>query len=693
MPVILQSEISECGLACLAMILSVYDYQIDMNSMRRLGGDFQRGCTLKDLINVSTQFNLNARPLRVDLDELVNIRLPAILHWDFKHYVVLKSINKNSLIIHDPAVGLRKYSLNEASRHVTGIAIEFEPGKLFQAENKHQTSKVADLFRRYPGFFLSVMQLVLMTLLIQFFTIFSAFFMQLVVDESLARGDLDVLQLIALAFLITGFLRIVITLLRAQVKIYFSNRVGVQLVCNVMSHLFSLPISYFNKRHTGDLISRFGSIGRIRNTLCEDVITVTMDACFSLLTFFVIALLSPMLSLVVFGFISAYFILRVASIDASKNLEMSVIHAESKTESVLIENLRAIEIIKFYCREMTRMMVWRNHYAEQLQSQFRLDAFSAKVTAGMSLILMLENIVVVYLAAIQVLNNQLTIGMLVAFMSLKNHLGESAQSFSDKFVEIRLMKLHLERVSDITLSKPESPTPFSSNLQYQFPGAITLVEASFSYSAAESPIFTGINAEIQPGDIVLISGESGTGKSTLLKVICGLLPVSAGEIYIDDQQMDVEKSRFIRGNCAGVLQSDQLFSGTILDNITLYEADVDHDWLSQVLVMVFADVFVGQLPMGYHSLIGDMGITMSAGQQQRLLLARALYGKPNILFLDEATANLDALTSRKIFENIKMLGVTTIVVTHQQDLLPEPDKRIVLNRESRGNRQRDEATV
>jgi ATP-binding cassette subfamily B protein RaxB len=157
--------------------------------------------------------------------------------------------------------------------------------------------------------------------------------------------------------------------------------------------------------------------------------------------------------------------------------------------------------------------------------------------------------------------------------------------------------------------------------------------------------------------------------------------------------MDVEKSRFIRGNCAGVLQSDQLFSGTILDNITLYEADVDHDWLSQVLVMVFADVFVGQLPMGYHSLIGDMGITMSAGQQQRLLLARALYGKPNILFLDEATANLDALTSRKIFENIKMLGVTTIVVTHQQDLLPEPDKRIVLNRESRGNRQRDEATV
>lgn len=689
----LQSESSECGLACIAMVLAAYDYHIDMNTMRRMAGSFPHGCTLNDLLNISSNFNLNTRPLRLEMDDLVKLRLPAILHWDFRHFVVLKSINKRSLTIHDPAVGVRKYPLLEASHHITGIAIELEPGKSFKPDNKSRISKIRDLFKSYPGFYTSISQLLLMTMLVQFFTIFSAFFMQLVVDESLARNDADVLKVIAFAFLIAGALRVFISYIRAQVKIYLSNRIGVQLVCNVMSHLFALPVSYFDSRHTGDLVSRFGSIGRIRKTLCEDFITVALDAGFSLTTFFVIALLSPLLALVVFCFLAVYFLFRILCINVARSLENRVIDSEAKTESVMMENLRAVEVIKFYCREMSRMMVWRNHFANQLHSQWLLDRFSSKVSAGMSLILMGENIVVVYLAANLVLNNQITIGVMVAFMSLKNHLGQSVQSFSEKFVEIKLMKLHLERVSDITLTERESEFPMQSALQYRFPGAIRLVEASFSYAEGELPIFSGISFQIEAGEMALISGASGSGKSTLLKLICGLLMPTSGGVYIDDQLIDIEKGRFIRRNCAGVLQSDQLFSGSIVDNITLYESEVDYDWLSKVLALVSADEFINQLPMREHSLIGDMGITMSAGQQQRLLLARAVYARPSILFLDEATANIDAGTARQIMINIKSLGVTTVVVTHQEDLLPRLDRKIVLNQESRGLSRRDEVGV
>lgn len=689
LPMVYQSESTECGLACLAMVLAAYDYHIDMNSMRRTCGHYPHGCTLNDLLVVASRFNLSARPLRLDMKDFSDLRLPAILHWDFQHFVVLKSVRNGRLIIHDPAVGVRKYTLSEASVHFTGIALELEPGKAFKAVNKKQISTLRDLFKVYPGFWGSVLQLLLMTLLVQLFTIFSAFFMQLVVDESLSKNDLNILKVIALAFLIAGVIRVSVSYLRSLVKIYLSNRVGVQLVSNVMSHLLSLPVSYFENRHTGELVSRFGSINRVRNTLCEDLITVALDGCFSLFTFLAIAVLSPMLAVAVFLFLAGYFFLRLFTIHESRSLENRVIDAEAKTETILLENLRAIEVLKFYCREIPRMMIWRNQLARQLRSQWLLDRFTAKVSALMALVLMLENITVVYLAATQVLSNELTIGMLVAFMSLKNHLADSVQSFSNKFVEIRLMKLHLERVSDITLSEPETKNNLLPNLQYRFPGAIKLERVSFSYGNGLPAVFSDLSIAVESGDMVLISGRSGTGKSTLLKVMCGLLSNTDGEVYIDDQVIDIERARLVRSNCAGVLQSDQLFSGSIIDNITMYGSDVDYAWLEEVLTLVLANEFVTRLPMGYHSLIGDMGATMSAGQQQRLLIARAIYVKPSILFLDEATANIDAPTARKIMLNIQSLKVTTVVVTHQTELLPPRIKEIVLDTGSRGESHRD----
>lgn len=678
LPVILQSQSSECGLVCLAMVLAYYDYQIDMNTMRRECGYYPHGCTLGDLLEISAGFHFNARPLRLEMNDLKDLKTPAILHWDLRHFVVIKSVRNGVVRIHDPAVGVRSYSLSEAGQHFTGIALELEPGKLFQPTNNKKITKIRDLFQKYPGFYSSIAQLLAMTLLVQIFTILSAFFMQLVVDEGLARNDANIIKVIALAFLLAAVLRVVIGYLRTQVKIYLSNRVGVQLVCNVMFHLLSLPVSYFENRHTGDLVSRVGSVSRIRNTLCEDVITVALDGCFSLLTFAAIGLLSPFLAITVFVFLAIYFLIRTLSVNESRLLENRVIDAEAKTESLMMENLRAIEVLKFYCREVPRMMIWRNQFARQMKSQWLLDRYSAKISALMALILAAENIAVVYLAANLVLQNVMSVGMLVAFMSLKNHLGEAVQSFSDKFVQIRLMKLQLERVSDITLSEPEPQKSLHANLQYQFPGAIKLEEVSFSYGDGLQPVLMELNFEIASGEMVLIAGPSGSGKSTLLKVISGLLPVSSGSLYVDGQRIHMESGRIVRKNCSGVLQSDQLFSGSIVDNITLYDDEVDFIWLEQVLKLVLAQGFVSQLPMGYHSLIGDMGAMMSAGQQQRLLLARAIYARPNILFLDEATANIDAQTAKQIMINIKELNVTTVIVTHQANLLPALDQTVEL---------------
>lgn len=674
LPLILQSERTECGLASLAMVAGYYGRQIDQNTLRREYPVSARGATLNDLLGIANSLDLGARPLKLALEDMGRLQLPAVLHWDMTHFVVLRSVNRHGIVIHDPAVGERRYGLADASRHFTGVAIELTPAQEFRPQTRILTSRLRDLFQRYPGFNSSVGQLFLLSLLLQLASIGSAFYMQLVIDEGLAKQDRDMLSVLAIGFFLLALCNVAMTYARATVQLYFSNQLGFQMASNVFNHMLSLPTDYFARRHVGDLVSRFGSIREIRRIITEDLITVVLDGVFALLTLAVMFYFSPLLAIVVALFVLVVTVLKLVLIPRIQTLQEQIIVAEARTSTNLMENMRTIEIIKFYCRELPRLNLWRNRYAEQINTQVALTRFSINLDAVYGFLFALENIVVIYLAALLVLDGSLTLGFLTAFVALKSNFSGSIRSFIEKLVQIRLVRLQLERVSDITCTEKEIDTLYLPNIRRSISGHLALEEVSYTYPGCELPAIKHISTNLKAGEMLAIAGPSGSGKSTLMRLMAGLLEPDAGMVKIDDCDIRQFGLRHYRDACAGVLQGDQLLSGTIMDNITLFDDEVDHTRLQQAARMACIDDFVNLLPMGYNSLIGDMGSIMSAGQGQRILLARALYKPARILFLDEATANLDPATEAQVLKHLRDLKQSIVFVTHRRAPLEIADR-------------------
>ncbi len=678
LPVILQAERTECGLACLAMVATYFGYKTDLNYLRREAPVSGRGASLADVMQTAQSLQLSPRAIKLELEDLQNLQLPAVLHWDLTHFVVLKRVSRKGIIIHDPAVGVRRYTFTETSRHFTGIALELTPGLEFNAQIRTLSSKLTDLFRVAPGFYRAIGQLFVLSLLLQLASVGSAFYMQLVIDEGLAVQDRDIISVLAIGFFMLALCTVAMTYARASVQLYFSNQLGFQMAGNVFQHLLSLPVDFFGKRHVGDLVSRFGSIREIRRIITEDLVTVVLDGIFALITLGVMFYFSVTLALVVLGFVSLVTALKLALIPRVQALQEQIIVAEAKTSTSLMENMRTIEIIKFYCRELQRLGLWRNAYADQINTQVALTRFTINLDAVYGLLFALENVLVIYLAAMLVLDGDITLGFLTAFIALKSNFSGSIRSFVEKLVQIRLVKLQLERVSDITCTEREIDTLQLPVVRNTLDGSLNLTRVSYVYPGADSEILSDISVDIKSGELIAIAGPSGCGKSTLMKLMAGLLPATRGVVSADGTDIRRLGVRLFRDNCAGVLQGDQLLSGTILDNITLFTDDVDYARLEQVAAMADIADLVSRLPMGYNSLIGDMGSIVSAGQGQRILLARAFYKQPRFLFLDEATANLDADSEARILSQLRRLDATIIFVTHRQAPLDIADRVIRL---------------
>lgn len=674
LPTILQAERTECGLACLSMVASYYGRNIDLNTLRREHAVSAHGSSLKDILNIANALSLNTRPVKIELEELDKLQLPAILHWDMTHFVVLRKVTRQNMVVHDPASGVCHYTIKEASRHFTGVAVEFTPGVDFKPQTQQLTSRLQDLFDRYPGFYSALAQLFGLSLFLQFASIVSAFYVQLVIDEGIVAQDRDFLTVLAIGFFMLALTNVGMNYARANVQLYFANQLGFQMVSNVFVHLFRLPVEFFEKRHVGDLVSRFGSVREIRRIITEDLLAVILDGGFAIFTLGVMFYFNSLLTVVVLSFVLVVTILKIVLIPRVKSLQEQKIVAEAKTDSNLMEGMRTIEIIKFYCQELPRVMHWRNCYAEQINSNVALARFSMNMDAVYGVLFSAENILVIYLAAVQVVQGDVSLGFLTAFIALKGNFSTSVRSFVEKIVQIRLVKLQLERVSDITCTAPEFETLYLPAQRKQVRGNLTLANVSYAYPGVCIPTFKDISLDIAAGEIIAIVGASGSGKSTLLKVMAGLLEPKSGSLKVDGVDVRQFGKRQFRDVCAGVLQTDQLLSGSIRDNITMFADDVDSNRLHRAAGMAQIDSYIGQMPMGYNSLIGDMGSIMSSGQEQRILLARAFYKAPSFYFLDEATANLDPQVEIKILEALAQLKTTVVMITHRPAPLEFADR-------------------
>ncbi len=677
---VLQTEAAECGLASLTMVARHYGHQCDLISMRQRFPTSIKGMTLRQIISVASDLDLSARPVRLDVEELDKLQVPAILHWDLNHFLVLERVEKDFAWILDPAEGRRKLSLAKLGRHFTGVALELTPTAEFRPIKTQVRTKLSDLWSRLTNFRSAFTQVLVLSLIVQVTSLVVPFFIQLVIDDGINQGQASFLTLLLVGFGLVYLLQAVCRGLRSWVTLCLGESLSFQLSGNVVRHLLRLPIGYFERRHLGDILSRIGSTEPIQSLLTRGIVDSAIDSTLLVATLLVMLMISAPLTAIVFVCTVAYLLLSQLMYPATRARTEEEIVARARQESYLMESLRAMRAIKLHGHETLRESGWRNRYADVISASYRSGMISLKLSFAEDAIFAASFLLTVYFGALAVVDDKLTIGLLLAFLSYRSSFTSSATSLVRQFQKWRLLSLHLERLSDIVTEKRELVTSSGRTGPLGRPPSVRVDLLTFAYDPSDGAVLDRVSFEIPAGKMVAIVGPSGAGKTTLMRLLLGFLTPTTGSIEIDGLPLGPGSIGQWRDRIGAVMQDDYLLSGTLADNICFFHPQPDQKRIeaSARFAMIHQDI--AKMPMAYHSLVSDMGSALSSGQRQRILLARALHRDPDVLFLDEGTANLDEKTEEIIARRIADLKMTRIAISHRPALVSYAD--IVLHVEN-----------
>lgn len=676
---VLQTEAAECGLACLTMVATYHGYKTDLPNLRRRFTVSLKGMNLGQLIQIAGRMDLSCRPLRAELHALERLSLPAILHWNLNHYVVLKQIRGHKVTIHDPAAGFQTLTLEEVSKHFTGVAVEIEPTLQFRKRTEQQSIRLRGLMGRVRGLKTSLVQVLMLALALEIFALTGPFLMQWIVDDALVSGDKDLLTVIVIGIVLLGMLQTAVSLIRSWVLLYMGTSLNLQWVANVMEHLLRLPIAFFEKRHMGDIVSRFGSISAIQQTMTTSFVAGMLDGLMAITTLVMMFIYSSLLGSIALGAVVLYGALRLLRYDALRMASEGQIVRLARQQSHFMETIRGIQAIKLFNRQADRKARYLKMVVDSTNSGIQIQRLSITFQTLNALLTGIEGALILWLGSKAVLDKTFTIGMLMAFIAYKDQFTSRIISLIDKSIEVRMLRLQAERLSDIVLATPERdlPLPFFSSETVE--PSIELRNVRFRYADGEPWIIDDLSMHIASGESVVLVGPSGCGKTTLLKIMLGqLLPVE-GEVVVGGIALSQLGLVYYRSLIGAVMQDDRLFAGSLADNICFFDSEPDQVYIEHCakLAQIHADIV--KMPMGYNTLVGDMGTTLSGGQKQRMFLARALYKRPSILFLDEATSHLDTPLERVITSAIAELQLTRIVIAHRPETISASGRVIRLN--------------
>lgn len=679
LPLLLQTEGAECGLACIAMVASYWGHRTDIPSMRRRFSVSMKGVNLKGLMAMASGLSLQTRALKLDLQHLPELKLPCILHWDLNHFVVLKSVSANQAIVHDPAVGERRMTMGEFAKHFTGIALELTPTAQFTPKEERQQFSLISLMGRVVGLRRSLLQLLALGLALQVCALIAPFYMQWIVDEALLASDRDLITVLGCGFFLLVFLQTAIGAVRSWVTTVLATSLNLQWLGNAFVHLLKLPLPYFEKRHTGDIVSRFSSIQQIQTSLTTQFVEGIIDGVLVLGTFVMMLLYSTTLAAVACAAVLLYALLRWAMFRPLRDANSEEIIHSAKQQSHFMETVRGMQSIRLFGRSEERRSGWMNSLTDEFNAQLRIARLSVSYQTANTLLFNGERVIVIWLAALAVLNTEFSVGMVFAFISYKDQFSQRMASLIDKLFELRMMRLHGERVADIVLAEPERDDNAAEvDADYVTP-SIEIRNVSFRYSDSEPEVIRELNLSIPAGQCVAITGPSGCGKTTLMKLLLGLLTPTGGEICIGGISLNTLGLSNYRQMLGTVMQDDTLFAGSIADNISFFDPMADIQRVYECAGLAAIAPEIAAMPMAFNTLIGDIGTGLSGGQKQRILLARALYKNPKILVLDEATSHLDVWNEQAVNQAIQQIPLTRLIVAHRPETIQMAERVIVLH--------------
>ncbi|EIG6654886.1 peptidase domain-containing ABC transporter, partial [Escherichia coli] len=635
-----------------------------------------RGATLAGINGIAEQLGMATRALSLELDELRVLKTPCILHWDFSHFVVLVSVKRNRYVLHDPARGIRYISREEMSRYFTGVALEVWPGSEFQSEPLQPRISLRSLINSIYGIKRTLAKIFCLSVVIEAINLLMPVGTQLVMDHAIPAGDRGLLTLISAALMFFILLKAATSTLRAWSSLVMSTLINVQWQSGLFDHLLRLPLAFFERRKLGDIQSRFDSLDTLRATFTTSVIGFIMDSIMVVGVFVMMLLYGGYLTWIVLCFTTIYIFIRLVTYGNYRQISEECLVREARAASYFMETLYGIATVKIQGMVGIRGAHWLNMKIDAINSGIKLTRMDLLFGGINTFVTACDQIVILWLGAGLVIDNQMTIGMFVAFSSFRGQFSERVASLTSFLLQLRIMSLHNERIADIALHEKEEKKPEIEIVAHMGPISLETNGLSYRYDSQSAPIFSALSLSVAPGESVAITGASGAGKTTLMKVLCGLFEPDSGRVLIngiDIRQIGINNyQRMI----ACVMQDDRLFSGSIRENICGFAEEIDEEWMVECARASHIHDVIMNMPMGYETLIGELGEGLSGGQKQRIFIARALYRKPGILFMDEATSALDSESEHFVNVAIKNMNITRVIIAHRETTLRTVDRVI-----------------
>jgi HlyB family type I secretion system ABC transporter len=678
-----QQSASDCGVACLVMVGQYWGKRFSVNRLRDIANIDRNGASLRGLTAASESIGFTTRPVKATLNKFVQQNLPAIVHWEGKHYIVVYEVSRDRVIVADPAIGQRSLSYADFKAGWTGYTLLLQPTALLK-ETREATTPFWQFFELAKPHWVVLLEVFVASILIQIFGLITPLFTQLLLDRVVVqRSDLT-LTSVGLGLLIFSLFRVTITGLRQYLLDHTANRVDLALIVGFISHTFRLPLSYFESRYVGDIISRIQENTKIQRFLTGEALSIFLDF---LTVFIYLGLMfwySWKMALLILAIVPPFVLLALIATPFLRRVSRDIFAAHNQETGYLIQSLTGIRTIKAMAVEYSVRWHWEDLFGKAIKKNFSGQVIGNTLQMISSTIEALAKTGLLWFGAWLVIQNELTIGQLVAFNMLLDNVIHPFQRLTVLWNELQEVMISVERINDVIDAEPEEDLQLQSRQSLPLiQGYIRFDEVTFRYHP-ESDVNTleNLSFEVQPGQMVALVGRSGSGKTTISKLALGLYPPTEGKVLIDGYDVTTLSLKSLRQQIGVVDQETFLFGGTIRENISLGHSEASLEDVIEAAQQAGAHQFIKELPMGYETQIGEGGGMLSGGQRQRLAIARALVGNPQLLILDEATSSLDAESERIIQTNLSTIlqHRTTLVIAHRLSTVRNADLILVLDR-------------